>query len=222
MAVDRSDTRDRRLYSPTVNPLLVPAALIVSISTYSKMSILSDTARLSSNPEHDMMLQDPHPDLLESSPSSSEAKPARMTGGGMRAAMTAGYDPSTKLATGTTMAEYKRINMRATTIGMWGGIVAGGLVSEYIRSDLAVSLLIVAMALKRRTSLSKNALTFSFLCESTTSSTLSHPEADDSHRFFPFLRHFSVHGSESITRSSSKSQRCQTTSRSRWGRIYAL
>ena len=140
----------------------------------SKMSILSDTARLSSNPEHDMMLQDPHPDLLESSPSSSEAKPARMTGGGMRAAMTAGYDPSTKLATGTTMAEYKRINMRATTIGMWGGIVAGGLVSEYIRSDLAVSLLIVAMALKRRTSLSKNALTFSFLCESTTSTTLSH------------------------------------------------
>jgi len=50
----------------------------------------------------------------------------------MREAMTAKYDPSTKLATGTTMAEYKRINMRATTIGMWGGLAAGGLISEFI------------------------------------------------------------------------------------------
>ena len=50
----------------------------------------------------------------------------------MREAMTAKYDPSTKLATGTTMAEYKRINMRATTIGMWGGLAAGGLISEYL------------------------------------------------------------------------------------------
>jgi len=49
----------------------------------------------------------------------------------MREAMTAKYDPSTKLATGTTMAEYKRINMRATTIGMWGGLAAGGLISEF-------------------------------------------------------------------------------------------
>jgi hypothetical protein len=85
------------------------------------------------------MLQDSHPDLLDpasrssSSSSSGVATPQRMTGGGMREAMTARYDPSTKLATGTTMAEYKRINMRATTIGMWGGLVAGGLISESIR-----------------------------------------------------------------------------------------
>lgn len=85
------------------------------------MSSLSDSARLSSNPEHDIMLQDPHPDLID--------RPVKMTGGGMREAMTAKYDPSTKLATGTTMAEYKRINMRATTIGMWGGLISGGLVS---------------------------------------------------------------------------------------------
>lgn len=90
------------------------------------MSSMSDTARLSSNPESDIMLQETHPDLLDESP-----KPVRMTGGGMREAMTAKYDPSTKLATGTTMAEYKRINMRATTIGMWGGLAAGGLISEF-------------------------------------------------------------------------------------------
>jgi hypothetical protein len=127
------------------------------------MSSMSDTARLSSNPENDIMLQDPHPDLLD-----QPTKPARMTGGGMREAMTAKYDPSTKLATGTTMAEYKRINMRATTIGMWGGLAAGGLISESSIGTIFQELMI-AMALKRRTNLSRNALTFSFLCTSSRS-----------------------------------------------------
>lgn len=96
------------------------------------MSSMSDTARLSSNPEHDIMLQDPHPDLLDSTPSTNNPQPVKMTGGGMRAAMNTRYDPSTKLATGTTMGEYRRINMWSTTVGMWGGLVGGGLVSEYI------------------------------------------------------------------------------------------
>lgn len=96
------------------------------------MSILSDTARLSTNPEHEQLLQDAHPDLPDPvpTPGSSKAGMTQSGGGGMHGGMTARYDPSTKLATGTTMAEYKRINMRATTIGMWGGIIGGGLVSE--------------------------------------------------------------------------------------------
>jgi hypothetical protein len=48
----------------------------------------------------------------------------------MHGAMSARYDPSTKLATGTTMGEYRRINMWSTTVGMWGGIMGGGLISE--------------------------------------------------------------------------------------------
>jgi hypothetical protein len=85
------------------------------------MSSMSDTARLASSP-HDIMLQDPdlHPDLPDK----------KMTGGGMRAAMNTRYDPSTKLATGTTMGEYRRINMRSTTVGMWGGLAGAGLISE--------------------------------------------------------------------------------------------
>ena len=139
MAVDRSDKltypRSSTLLNLTILSHPFKPVNTESISTPSTMSTLSETARLSSNPEHDIMLQDPHPDLLDPTPNSSETKPARMTGGGMRAAMTAGYDPSTKLATGTTMAEYKRINMRATTIGMWGGLAAGGLVSEYFEHN---------------------------------------------------------------------------------------
>jgi hypothetical protein len=57
-------------------------------------------------------------------------KERKMTGGGMRAAMNTRYDPSTKLATGTTMGEYRRINMRSTTVGMWGGLAGAGLISE--------------------------------------------------------------------------------------------
>jgi hypothetical protein len=91
------------------------------------MSSLSD-ARLASDPEHDIMLQDPHPDLLD--PAKSGNIGSMHARGGMIKGMTARYDPSTRLATGTTMAEYKRINMRATTVGMWSGLVGGGLVSE--------------------------------------------------------------------------------------------
>jgi hypothetical protein len=45
--------------------------------------------------------------------------------------MSARYDPSTRLATGTTMGEYRRINMWSTTVGMWGGLMGGGLISEF-------------------------------------------------------------------------------------------
>lgn len=99
------------------------------------MSSLSDTARLASSP-HDIMLQDPdpHPDLAPPMGNSEgDGKEVKMTGGGMRAAMNARYDPSTKLATGTTMGEYRRINMRSTTVGMWGGLVGGGLISKFSR-----------------------------------------------------------------------------------------
>ena len=148
------------------------------------MSSLSDTARLASSP-HDIMLQDPdpHPDLTPPTGNSEgDGKDVKMTGGGMRAAMNARYDPSTKLATGTTMGEYRRINMRSTTVGMWGGLMGGGLISEFSQTFVVIrpepslppSRTICirlntddrAMALKRRTSLSKNALTFSFLCKS--------------------------------------------------------
>jgi hypothetical protein len=178
------------------------------------MSSMSDTARLSSNPEHDIMLQDPHPDLVD-----QPTKPARMTGGGMREAMTAKYDPSTKLATGTTMAEYKRINMRATTIGMWGGLAAGGLISESSIGTIFQEL-IIAMALKRRTNLSRNALTFSFLCMSSRSR--SGNRLICSYGFIPFLRYITIPSPNPPSGGSSKSKRCQTPQSTRWRRIHAL
>jgi hypothetical protein len=100
-----------------------------------------DTARLSSHPETETMLQDPHPDLLDPATSSrtqASTRTEKETGGqtqakgsGMHGAMSARYDPSTKLATGTTMGEYRRINMWSTTVGMWGGLLGGGLLSEF-------------------------------------------------------------------------------------------
>lgn len=175
---------------------------------------MSDTARLSSNPEHDIMLQDPHPDLLD-----QPTKPARMTGGGMREAMTAKYDPSTKLATGTTMAEYKRINMRATTIGMWGGLAAGCLISECSIGTIFQKLMI-AMALKRRTNLSRNALTFSFLCMS--SRPRSHSRLIRSYGLIPIIRYITIPSPNPLAGGSSKSKRRQTPQSPRRGWIHAL
>lgn len=85
------------------------------------------------------LLDDPHPDLLPSASSSSSAASSGTqaqhgsvsAGTGMHGAMTARYDKTTKLATGTTMEEYRRLNMQSTTVGMWGGIIAGGLISTY-------------------------------------------------------------------------------------------
>lgn len=87
------------------------------------MSGYSEDARLSATP--DLMSEDPHPDLLPTEP----RPPPVSSGSGMHGAMNARYDKNTKLATGTTMDEYRRLNMRATTVGMWGGIFAGGLIS---------------------------------------------------------------------------------------------
>lgn len=65
------------------------------------------------------------------------------------------------------MEEYRRLNMRATTVGMWGGIIAGGLISQYTYprdGHIRAGLTHIAAALKRRTKMSSNALTFTFLC----------------------------------------------------------
>ena len=106
------------------------------------MSSYSDTARLSANP--DLHFDDPHPDLLPSEPRDSNAIASSSTSGsehrGMIKGMTARYDKNTKLATGTTMDEYRRLNMRATTVGMWGGIFAGGLISAcHVSSTIAIA-----------------------------------------------------------------------------------